>query len=449
MKNKGILAFLTLLMVVLAIAGVALVLSLRKESTDVGTVPVAGSLPYIEVGTTIDYIRNNADGSVEVKYIYTLKNISPTHNIISLTAQSDLEKTFSPHVFSILEFASSTLKLNPSYNGVSNKELLAPGNKIEIGQTLQISLVINFFPEGDTGPFDNNITASGDIQLPPRLTTTGTTGGSGSGSGGSTNTPPSTTTSGSTTEGTTGTTTGGDTRGGVTSGIPTEPSPPPPGSTGGSSSSTSSTPPASTGGGVSGGSVGITSGSTTSGGDPEVIGGAQVSFTLTPSGGAGTITQVQLPSTSVLPFHFGLLSNFSEWVKDNIIHEDRNKLTIDNIGVNGEVFEGDDSALDLGFWILPDSSTPELGGNTVIAGHRFTYNYGPYTFFNLNKLEKGDSINIKWEGKDYSYKVLEIKTVLSTDVSILNQSNKNILTLITCTSWDINEPRLVIQAELQ
>jgi len=447
MKNKGIIAVFTLLAFILAVSTIWLVTNLKspiKNSSVLGTATEAD----LKVESNIEYIHSISDGSSEIKYVYTFTNISSLYNLISIRAQSDLGATFSPHPFQIVSLTSDKFSVNPSYNGLSNKELLLDGS-LDLTQIGHIYLIVKFYPEGSTGPFNNKVTSTGDITLPSTGGTTGATGGTTTGGGSTTSTPPSTstTTTTTTTGGTTGTT-GGTGTGGVTSGEEPPPVPvsEPTTSTTTGASSTGGTG-STTGGSSTGGSTGVTTGATTGGTDPDTIAAAQVSFTLTASGGGGTI--IQLPNTSVLPFHFGLISNISEWIKDNILHEQRNKIEINNIGVNGEIFEGaDQSTLNEGFWRMPESSTPDNGGNTIIAGHRFTYNYGPYTFYNLDKLSKGNSISINWKGVIYMYKVKDIKEVDSTDLSVLKQT-PNTLTLITCTDWNSNAPRLVVQAELQ
>lgn len=126
----------------------------------------------------------------------------------------------------------------------------------------------------------------------------------------------------------------------------------------------------------------------------------------------------------------------------------RNKIIINNIAVNGQIHEGDESTLNIGFWRIPFSSTPAKGGNTVIAAHRYLYNYGPNTFFNLDKVILGDTIQVIWESKTYTYKVIEAKIVESTATDIQNNTSNSILTLFTCTSLTDNSKRLVVIAEL-
>ncbi|MEP7103196.1 MAG: sortase [Candidatus Dojkabacteria bacterium] len=451
MKHKGIIAIFTLLMIILGISAIAVVLSIRNRNTD-QTVSVDTTLPQIQVQTAISYIHNNPDGSTEIKYTYTLKNISGTYNIESLVAQSDLTATFSPHSFSIVNLSSDSLNVNSTYNGTSDQELLNGNDTLGIGQSVQIFLVVNFVPGDDVGPFENNVTASGDITRPDTSTSNTSSGGSSSGDSNTTGTPPGTSTDG-------GSDTGGDDSGSTTEGgggttIGEEPPGEPisrPHHGGGSHSSTGSTPPSNSGGSSSNGSSNTTTGGSTSGGSPNVNGTAQVSFTLSASGGAPIITQPSLPNTSGSLRYQGLgfLYYTREWIDDNVLKLERNKVRINKIGVDAEILEGqNEEVLESGLWRMPQTSNPEEGGNMVIAGHRFLRTYSPQTFYKLDQVQVGDEIEVIWNNKKYIYIVKETKEILSTDLSILDDK-KNTLTLFTCISQTDSSKRLVVRAELK
>jgi sortase A len=128
-----------------------------------------------------------------------------------------------------------------------------------------------------------------------------------------------------------------------------------------------------------------------------------------------------------------------------------NRLIITKIGVNAPIVESKNEAygLDKGAWHFPDSSTPVKGGNTIITGHRFKYlPPNNMTFYLLDKLEKGDIISVIWQDKEYYYRVAETKVVPDTELSILNPSDKPIITLFTCTPIYSTEKRLVVIGEL-
>lgn len=79
-----------------------------------------------------------------------------------------------------------------------------------------------------------------------------------------------------------------------------------------------------------------------------------------------------------------------------------NTLFIPKIGVNGQIYEGKtEDTLNLGIWRRPKTSTPDKGGNTVLAAHRFLYTSGPITFYHLDKLVMGDKITVFWNKQRY------------------------------------------------
>lgn len=128
-----------------------------------------------------------------------------------------------------------------------------------------------------------------------------------------------------------------------------------------------------------------------------------------------------------------------------------NRLIITKIGVNAPIVESRSAeyGLSKGAWHMPDSSTPDKGGNTVITGHRFKYlPPSNLTLYLLDKLTKGDLITVIWRGQDYIYRVREIKIVPNTDFSILQPSEKPILTIFTCHPIYSTEKRLVVISDL-
>jgi LPXTG-site transpeptidase (sortase) family protein len=128
-----------------------------------------------------------------------------------------------------------------------------------------------------------------------------------------------------------------------------------------------------------------------------------------------------------------------------------NRLIIQKIGVNAPIVESKSSeyGLSKGSWLVPDTSTPDKGGNTVITGHRFKYlPPNNLTFYLLDKLAPGDIISVIWHESDYYYRVRETKIVDDSELAIQAPSKKPILTLFTCHPIYSTEQRLVVAAEL-
>lgn len=133
--------------------------------------------------------------------------------------------------------------------------------------------------------------------------------------------------------------------------------------------------------------------------------------------------------------------------KEPVIPKD-NRLVIPKIGVNVEIVEGqDERALWRGIWHLPQTSTPDKGGNTVLTGHRFQYLAGPRTLYLLDQMQIGDVIIVYWQGKEYDYQVRERRIVNPTAVEILDNTDQPQLTVFTCTPIFSTKQRLVLFAD--
>lgn len=126
------------------------------------------------------------------------------------------------------------------------------------------------------------------------------------------------------------------------------------------------------------------------------------------------------------------------------------RLVIPKIYANAPIGVGaSETILRDGLWMRPNASTPAKGGNTVIAGHRFSYNPGlTQPFYHLDKLVAGDKIVVTWNGKAYSYTVAESKVVHATQTSVEAPTKDAQLTLYTCTPLWNPKDRLVIVAKL-
>ena len=121
-------------------------------------------------------------------------------------------------------------------------------------------------------------------------------------------------------------------------------------------------------------------------------------------------------------------------------------LKIPGIDSIEPVVEGTDkNALSAALGHEKTTVLPGEVGNCVIAGHR-NYTFGKF-FNRLGEVEIGDMIYIDTPTDTYSYRVSEIKTVKPEDVEILENTDKEILTLYTCTPIYIATHRLVVVSE--
>ncbi len=99
----------------------------------------------------------------------------------------------------------------------------------------------------------------------------------------------------------------------------------------------------------------------------------------------------------------------------------------------------------------PGTAKPGEVGNTFITGHssNFWWVEGSYNyvFVNLDKLTVGDQAIIYHAGNKYVYSVSSKKVVAPDEVSVLEQTETPILTLMTCTPPGTNWRRLVIKLD--
>ena len=130
------------------------------------------------------------------------------------------------------------------------------------------------------------------------------------------------------------------------------------------------------------------------------------------------------------------------------------KLGIDTpivIDVNGNNEEEYNKSLENGVAHMQGTAKPGEDGNIVIFGHssqspKYLGSYGEI-FAGLDNLENGDEIKIVDNNeKEIIYKVSAKDIVLPSDISVLDQNNKNRLTLLTCWPVGSNEKRLVVTA---
>lgn len=128
----------------------------------------------------------------------------------------------------------------------------------------------------------------------------------------------------------------------------------------------------------------------------------------------------------------------------------QNELIIPAMQYDEPIIEGKTiTALRYGPWHIPTGSSPDKGGNTIIAGHRFTYTNPRGTFYYLNKVQVGDEIAVIWNGKTYKYDVTQTEVVPPTDLAVENQTTSPTLTLFTCTPLWLPKDRLVVVASLE
>jgi sortase A len=103
------------------------------------------------------------------------------------------------------------------------------------------------------------------------------------------------------------------------------------------------------------------------------------------------------------------------------------QVRVDRIGMKALVSQGESEAvLRIGAGHLADTSWAGQPGNIVLAGHRDT------VFRPLRKIQKGDVIDLSTDSGVSHYRVVSTAVVPPTDLSVLEPTAGNTLTLVTC-----------------
>lgn len=104
------------------------------------------------------------------------------------------------------------------------------------------------------------------------------------------------------------------------------------------------------------------------------------------------------------------------------------------------------------FSIPGANALPGQVGNLVLSGHSAgdIYSSNPYKFIfsGLERLDNGDLIYVNYESVRYTYQMVRREVVEPTDVSaLIYETDKPMITLITCTPLGTSRYRLLITGE--
>lgn len=104
------------------------------------------------------------------------------------------------------------------------------------------------------------------------------------------------------------------------------------------------------------------------------------------------------------------------------------RITIPRLGISAMVKEGiDDGTLDLAAGHIPSTALPGQPGNVGVAAHRDNL------FRNLRNIKPDDAITLATLDSTYVYRVVSVRVVNPTNVSVLAASaDEKTLTLVTC-----------------
>jgi sortase A len=131
-----------------------------------------------------------------------------------------------------------------------------------------------------------------------------------------------------------------------------------------------------------------------------------------------------------------------------------NQLQIQSVGINTKILEGGEEQLENGAWHrFPERGNPEIGGNFILSGHSFVWAYTPWQvseksyFYNLKDVKVGDEVTVRWNSKDYNYKVDSVFSIDPSQTNIEDKSDTPIMTIYTCTEGGSADGRVVVVAK--
>ena len=117
-------------------------------------------------------------------------------------------------------------------------------------------------------------------------------------------------------------------------------------------------------------------------------------------------------------------------------------LSIPSIGVNKKVYDGE-SIANMRLGAAHFEGTSGWDGNVAMCGH----NRGSYGYFgSIHTLKNGDTIKYTTIFGTRTYKVYSVRKIANTEISVLDPSDANIITLITCVR-DVPSQRWCVQAQ--
>lgn len=126
-----------------------------------------------------------------------------------------------------------------------------------------------------------------------------------------------------------------------------------------------------------------------------------------------------------------------------------NRLSIPVMNLDEPILEGESAkTVNKGVWKIPESADPGEGSNTVLVGHRYSYNPGiAHPFYSLDIVNVGDSVGVYWNDTLFRYVVTKVLIVSPEAVEIEAPTTEEQLTIYTCTPLWTSNSRLVVIAK--
>lgn len=122
-------------------------------------------------------------------------------------------------------------------------------------------------------------------------------------------------------------------------------------------------------------------------------------------------------------------------------------IEIPSINISLPIYHGtNDAVLQSGIGHIEGSSLPIGGESThsILSGHRGLPSSKMFT--NIDRLNKGDTFNLRVLNETLSYEIDQIQTVKPNELDVLKfEKGKDYCTLMTCTPYGVNTHRLLVR----
>lgn len=116
--------------------------------------------PGIGVAKSVGSIEPLAPDTFRVTYNIGVENLGNV-SLSNVELIENLNATFGVGNFSVSSVSSPTLTTNTNYNGGTNTNLLAPGNTLTVGQTADLTLVVDVTPPNLNEDYTNQVQGTG------------------------------------------------------------------------------------------------------------------------------------------------------------------------------------------------------------------------------------------------------------------------------------------------
>lgn len=149
----------------------------------------------------------------------------------------------------------------------------------------------------------------------------------------------------------------------------------------------------------------------------------------------------EIPEDQILPYEDQLMVRKGDQAFGMIM--------IPKLGLNMPIYHGtSESVLMAGTGHLKGTSLPVGGADTHAAISAHTGMQNMRGFDELDQMKSGDIFGLRILGTTYAYKAESVEVVLPDEMDALEiREGKDMVTLITCTPYGINDHRLLVHGE--